>query len=59
MSEELPNFMKGDQRPKRYGWAPGNYIGRCRKCGTQYVGGKRTVICSDCAYKDFDQKEGE
>jgi hypothetical protein len=39
-----------DDRPKRHGWAPGNYIGRCGQCGENYFGDKRSCMCAECAY---------
>ena len=45
--------MKEDNRPKRGGWAPGNYIsGPCIYCKVQFIGDKRAVVCADCAYTD-------
>lgn len=41
---------KQDNRPQRYGWAPGNYICRCVKCEAGFIGDKRAVHCADCAY---------
>lgn len=47
---------KTDDRPQRYGWAPGEYIGRCtgELCkgleDRTYIGAKRSTMCADCAY---------
>ncbi len=47
-----------DQRPKRYGWAPGSYMGSCGGEGCRsksvedkvFIGDKRATMCADCAY---------
>jgi hypothetical protein len=47
---------KEDQRPQRFGWAPGSYLNHCHGAGCKeledktFVGDKRAVICADCAY---------
>ena len=43
-------FSEQDNRPKRGGWAPGNYLNTCHKCMKQFIGDKRAFICSCCAY---------
>lgn len=48
--------LKGDERPQRYGWAPGDYLCKCSGEGCKakedktFIGDKRAIICSDCAY---------
>lgn len=42
--------FKTDTRPKKYGWAPGNYTCKCSECGCDFVGDKRASMCADCAY---------
>lgn len=48
--------LKGDERPQRYGWAPGDYLCKCSgaRCKAKedktFIGDKRAIICSDCAY---------
>lgn len=42
---------KEDSREAKDGWAPGDYLARCRDCGARYVGAKRSWQCADCAYK--------
>jgi Asp-tRNA(Asn)/Glu-tRNA(Gln) amidotransferase B subunit len=53
----LGSRWKHDDRPQRYGWAPGEYIhGRCvgQLCreleDSSFIGAKRAIICADCAY---------
>lgn len=48
----LPRDYKKDERPKRGMWAPGDYMGECRKCGVGFWGDKRAMSCADCAYAD-------
>ena len=50
--------MRSDQRAQRYGWAPGDYFGRCHGAGCEgkpfeeasFIGDKRATMCADCAY---------
>lgn len=44
---------KIDERPKRHGWAPGQYMGRCMHCEASISAAKGAVSCADCAYKDW------
>lgn len=47
-------FGKTDARPRRKGWAPGNYVGgKCTDCKCSFIGDKRAALCADCAYKDW------
>jgi len=50
--EGFGNFksFKTDERPKKYGWAPGNYTCKCSECECDFVGDKRASMCADCAY---------
>jgi hypothetical protein len=32
-----------------YGWAPGDYVGKCRTCGEAWEGDKRCMVCRPCA----------
>jgi hypothetical protein len=49
---------KEDNRPKRYGWAPGSYLFHCYGIGCTgktdeertFIGDKRAILCADCAY---------
>lgn len=41
-----------DNREPRNGWAPGQYLGICGDCDTQFIGDKRAVRCAPCAYGD-------
>jgi hypothetical protein len=41
---------KEDDRPQRYGWAPGSYLNKCSGCGDEFIGDKRAGSCADCAY---------
>jgi hypothetical protein len=43
--------FKEDNRPKRNGWAKGEYTNKCRDCGERYIGDKRSWQCADCAYE--------
>ena len=49
----IGKYYKEDDRPKRKGWAPGNYFNKCRKCECEFIGDKRAWMCADCAYDDF------
>lgn len=42
--------FKTDERPKKHGWAPGNYTCKCSECQVDFVGDKRASMCADCAY---------
>lgn len=44
-----------DERPQRFGWAPGGYIRKCPLCDTQFVGDKRAYMCAPCAYAKPDE----
>lgn len=46
--------MSQDIRPHKGFWAPGGYIGKCVKCGADFIGDKRALECSACAYGDND-----
>lgn len=50
--------LDADDRPSRGGWAPGDYVCECSRCGIAFIGAKRSVTCSDCAYLPltFEQK---
>lgn len=41
---------KQDTRPRRRGWAPGNYLCDCHNCHHIFFGDKRAIECADCAY---------
>lgn len=41
---------KIDERPQHRGWAPGEYVCKCRKCDCEFIGDKRATMCADCAY---------
>ena len=36
-----------------YGYAPGDYFGRCHACQRTFIGAKRAWHCEDCA-EDMD-----
>ena len=44
--------MRIDTRPKNGAWAPGDYMGKCDRCGREYQGDKRARNCAPCAYGD-------
>lgn len=48
------NFKPLDGRPRRHGWAPGEYFTKCSQCNCQFIGDKRAWNCADCAYKNYD-----
>jgi hypothetical protein len=56
---------KEDQRPKRYGWAPGSYLNHCHGIGCKdledstFIGDKRAIMCADCAYALPDEQDKE
>ena len=43
-----------DTRPKRKGWAPGDYWCSCDTCENAFTGDKRAIQCADCAYTDWE-----
>lgn len=47
---------KEDSRPKRRGWAPGNYGNTCLTCEHRFIGDKRATHCAECAYVDWEPK---
>lgn len=49
--------MKSDSRPKRGGWAPGGYIRTCANCEIDFIGGRRSSSCADCAYMECEEDE--
>ncbi len=46
----VDNIKMEDNRPQRLGWAPGGYVCRCSRCGSDFAGDKRAYQCADCAY---------
>ena len=46
----FPDHFKADVRPKKAGWAPGNYTCKCCVCSCDFMGDKRASSCADCAY---------
>lgn len=48
--------LKHDDRPHRFGWAPGSYTCKCGDCGAQFIGEKRAFMCADCAYALTDEE---
>lgn len=53
--ETKRSFPKVDTRPKRDGWAPGDYCNTCHRCSCEFVGDKRANTCADCAYGPEDE----
>lgn len=54
--------LRSDKRPKKAGWAPGNYTCKCCVCSIEFIGYKRASMCADCAYrmeKNDEQKKEE
>lgn len=47
-------YKSQDPRPAVAGWAPGEYMCKCKTCDCGFIGAKRALTCADCAY---DQKE--
>lgn len=51
MSDAFP--YKPDQKftpeLRSVGWAPGDYICRCRDCGSEHLADKRSFRCLPCA----------
>jgi hypothetical protein len=37
------------------GFAPGNYLNKCRSCGIRFAGDKRANQCEPCAIKEMEQ----
>ena len=37
------------------GFAPGDYVGRCRECGKHFLGDKRAWHCEPCAVPMHDR----
>lgn len=48
----LLNSKPCDSRPRRKGWAPGDYFAICKECKCHFIGDKRAYHCADCAYAD-------
>lgn len=44
------NYKPAGSRPKRNGYAPGDYYARCNTCDCIFIGDKRAYECADCAY---------
>ncbi len=55
MPTNLPEY-KSDTRPAAGGWAPGNYMNRCFRCGGGFIGDKRAMLCADCAYASIAEQ---
>lgn len=36
-----------------FGFAAGNYVGKCGECGKEMIADKRARTCYDCAHSDF------
>lgn len=49
-------FGKEDKRPKKNGWASGQYYGTCHRCSEIFLGDKRASQCADCAYGEKENK---
>lgn len=49
----VKDYKTSDQ-PKRNGWAPGEYMNKCRKCEAGFIGDKRAMTCAECAYADWE-----
>jgi len=47
-----------DQQYPIGGFAPGDYFGKCRTCGNQFQGDKRSFQCEPCALKDKQFYDG-
>lgn len=43
-------FAEKSLKPKLGGWALGNYLQVCLECDREFLGDKRAVTCSVCAY---------
>jgi Zn-finger protein len=44
---------------KRYpigGYAPGNYLCKCKICGVEFIGDKRSWQCEDCAIIELKKR---
>jgi len=50
-------YKERDLRPRKDFWAPGHYYCSCVTCKKQFVGDKRAVNCSDCAYSNIDEEK--
>jgi hypothetical protein len=47
------------QHLKPYGYAPGNYMSRCRTCGDTPVMDKRAITCRPCAEAKFAASQAQ
>jgi len=47
---DCPICKDADKRPPINGWSPGMYTRRCGVCESEYLGGKRSMVCAPCAY---------
>lgn len=57
--EWYEDWLKIDKRPKKGGWATGNYSGKCYICDKEFTGDKRAVHCAPCAYGDKLTKDNQ
>lgn len=46
--------LDADGRPKRGGYAPGNYSCKCTTCSRIFTGDKLATHCANCEYTDWD-----
>jgi hypothetical protein len=45
------------QHLKKYGYARGNYMSKCRSCGELAVMDKRSIACRVCAEEMYAEQE--
>ena len=56
MQELLVGFLvtkntEGTTRIKIGGFADGDYVCVCRRCGSRFIGDKRSLLCLECAVR--------
>ena len=44
---------------KQFGYADGDYMGRCSDCGCEHIADKRATVCVDCAYRKLADQQAE
>ncbi len=59
MDEYRNLFEMASELGRVRGWAPGNYLGKCRGCGQGFMGDKRASECLPCAANGLQERAVE
>jgi hypothetical protein len=59
MDEYRNLFEMASELGRVRGWAPGNYLGKCRGCGQGFMGDKRASECLPCAANGLEVRVAE